>query len=333
MLRIFSEENKLVSIENRTLTDAGYWERRDLQRMICSSETDFFKEIGEDLLIIKDEVLPTDQIKDRIDILALEKDGTAVIIELKRGENKLQLLQAISYASMISNWDVESFLEAKAQFSGNSIDDAQEEIDQFLDQIDQINMRQRILLIAEQFDYVILSTAEWLSKSYGVDIRCYRLLLSADGDKEYLTCSCIYPPSEISEHATKRGDRKTKAMTSTGKSDWESILSNISNDNVVSFVRSELDAGIKNNPNLKRLLFSIPGRSVGILVVQKEKAYFWQYKRFENDEEFWKQKIGVQSEPKPVNNGKSLRFYLKSQENFESFKNAFTNELPEVQYL
>ncbi len=333
MLRIISKEKKIVSIENKTLKDAGYLEREDLQKMICSSETAFFEEMGEDLFLIKDEVCPTDFIKDRIDILALQKDGTSVIIELKRGENKLQLLQAISYASMISKWDVAEFLEARAQFSGNSIDDAQEEIDQFLDQIDQINKSQRVILIAEEFDYVVLSTAEWLTKNYGVDIRCYRLLLSADGEKEYLTCSCIYPPPEIREHAIKRGAKKNIGSTSIGVADWETILSNIANDNVADFVRSELDAGRKNNPNLKRLIFSIPGRSVGILVVQKARACFWQYKRFENDEEFWEQKIGSHSEPKSVNNGKSLRFYLKSKEDFQSFKDAFSIELPNVQYL
>jgi len=48
---------------------------------------------------------------------------------------------------------------------------------------------------------------------------------------------------------------------------------------------------------------------------------------------FGNKKIGTHSEPKSVNNGKSLRFYLKSKEDFQSFKNAFSIELPNLQYL
>jgi hypothetical protein len=52
MLRIISKGKKIISIENKTLKDAGYLEREDLQKMICSSETAFFEEMGEDLFLI-----------------------------------------------------------------------------------------------------------------------------------------------------------------------------------------------------------------------------------------------------------------------------------------
>ena len=93
------------------------------------------------------------------------------------------------------------------------------------------------------------------------------------------------------------------------------------------------DGGRNNNPKLKRLLFSIPDRSIGILVVQKFQASFWQYKRFENDEAFWRKKMGSNADPKAVNNGKSLRFYLKTKKNFQSFKDAFSNDLLKVQFF
>lgn len=43
-----------------------------------------------------------------IDLLAFDiADSKLVVIELKRDKNKLQLLQSISYASMIATWDSE----------------------------------------------------------------------------------------------------------------------------------------------------------------------------------------------------------------------------------
>jgi hypothetical protein len=62
----------------------------------------FCEEIGESLLVIGQKVRPSDAVPDRIDILAIDDPGTSVVIELKRGSHKLQLLQAISYAGMVS---------------------------------------------------------------------------------------------------------------------------------------------------------------------------------------------------------------------------------------
>ena len=332
MLRVMRDEKKLVKINDRSLTDAGILERQDIQGMICHSPNAFFEEMGETLLLIGQEVQPSDVVHDRIDLLALQKDGTSVVIELKRNEDKYQLLQAISYASMISEWSEDNFFDTHASFSNSSIDDSKEEIHQFLDQIDGINKDQRIILIAESYDFSILSSAKWLTENYGVDIKCYRLLLSDDDGAEYLACSCIFPPPEISEHAQKRTGKKSHSRTMDSPVDWDSYLEGVTNEELVAFVRAELDNGRKNNLKLKRLLFSLPDRGVGTLLVQKKHALFWQYKRFENDEEFWTGKIGDHAQAKVVNNGKSLRFYLRTKKDFEAFMDAFEKELIEVQF-
>ena len=52
---------------------------------------------------------PPQTVQDRIDLLGIDSEGTSVIVELKRGSNKLQLLQAISYAGMVARWGWEEF--------------------------------------------------------------------------------------------------------------------------------------------------------------------------------------------------------------------------------
>jgi hypothetical protein len=61
-----------------------------------------------------------------------------------------------------------------------------------------LNHAQRILLLAESFDYEVLVAAEWLNEQFNVDVRCARLALSSDGTNEFLTCSVVFPPPEIS---------------------------------------------------------------------------------------------------------------------------------------
>jgi RecB family endonuclease NucS len=123
MLRIDRASKKLVRVAKSALADTDHWERH-LQGMICADAESFCEEIGESLRVIGQEVRPSEAIPDRIDILAIDETGNSVVIELKRGTNKLQLLQALSYAGMISRWPADRFIETLAQSYRQSPDDA-----------------------------------------------------------------------------------------------------------------------------------------------------------------------------------------------------------------
>jgi len=86
------------------LADARILERADLQECIYNSSSEFFAEIGERVFVLGKEVIPSQTVPDRIDLLGIDVEGTTVIVELKRGSTKLQMLQAVSYAGMLSRW-------------------------------------------------------------------------------------------------------------------------------------------------------------------------------------------------------------------------------------
>ncbi len=73
--------------------------------MIRNSPADFFAELGEGLLPVVEESRPSEVVDDRIDLLALDRDGSAMLAKFKRGAHKLQLLQALSYAAMVADWN------------------------------------------------------------------------------------------------------------------------------------------------------------------------------------------------------------------------------------
>src|ERR1017187_3996488 len=113
MLKISRNDKQLAPLERQDLGTANLQERYDLQEYLFNSFDAFCDEIQENLEIVGKEVRPSDVVLDRIDLLAIDEEGNAVIIELKRGNDKLQLLQGVAYAAMISKWGSEIF-EKKA---------------------------------------------------------------------------------------------------------------------------------------------------------------------------------------------------------------------------
>lgn len=78
---------------------------------------------------------------------------------------------------------------------------------------DDLNQKQRIILVAEQFDYEVLVGAEWLHAEHAVDIKCIRIELALDSTgamakSEYLTLTQVYPTKELDEIALRRGSRR-----------------------------------------------------------------------------------------------------------------------------
>ena len=330
MLRIDRDAKKFTRLQKHDMSKVGLTERYDLQHMIKNSPDAFFQEMGESLLLIGDEIRPTDFVEDRIDLLAVDQQGSLVVVELKRGSNKLQLLQALSYASMISKWEHGKIIAKRQQFAGQSEEDVEDEIEQFLLQdVANLNDSQRIILVAEDFDYEVLITSEWLSEIYDVDIRCFRLALSAEGKTEFLTCTCIYPPPEITKHAKKRG---RKGTTTTKWSNWDDALKAVANKAIVDFFKRELDAGRENSLSKRILFYRFAGRRRFFMVARKKTVYVWQYRRFPDDETYWKEKIGEHIGIKPVREKNALRFVLSRAKDFEQFIDAINGHLQSVEF-
>jgi hypothetical protein len=79
--------------------------------------------------------------------------------------------------------------------------DRKEKLADFLEvDLEDVNRAQRIVLIAEEFDYALLVGTEWLSKNYSVDVMCCRISVAKEvgSGTEYLVCSNVYNAGGLS---------------------------------------------------------------------------------------------------------------------------------------
>jgi hypothetical protein len=314
-------------LQQKAITDAGFREREDLQRMIRQTPEAFFDEMGEKLLLLGEEIKPAEFVADRIDLLAIDENGATVVIELKRSSHKLQLLQALGYAAMISKWERPALVAKRAEFTYKTSTEAEEDIDEFLlEGIADLNQTQRVVLLAENFEYEVLITAEWLSERYEVDIRCYRLSLSTDGSSEFLSCTCIYPAPELTQVAIRRGVVARVSDRPKRWRNWDEALEQVQNSALVEFYRAELQSGRTNHLGRRVLRFSVSGRHRFVVSARRKLAYVWQRRRFSGDEPYWRERLSTPEEVVPVKDGTALRFFLITEADFNAFRTAISND-------
>jgi hypothetical protein len=329
MVKISRTDKRFTCLGAKTLAEAHILERYDLQEYIFNSREEFCKELGQDLMIIGKEVPPSKTVGDRIDLLALDRDGDVVVIELKRGDDKLQLLQAISYAGMIAKWSEEELLARAEEDLGKQLASTIKD-DWMADEQAVINQSQRIVLIAEAYDYEVLVGAEWLYEK-GVEIDCVRVALAVDGEAEYLTFTQVFPTPELAEQARKRGTRVVREPTFES---WKSAFSASTNQAAIDFFTDEIAAGCKNT--LQDRLIVLPAGTHEIRVRLREKhARATQVGRFDGDVAFWGDRL---SPPATIYAGHKagkeyvLRFHLRTAEDFAALSKAIESELSSVKW-
>jgi hypothetical protein len=326
MLRIDRGKRTMMRLGPKPFATAGILERSHLQQMIHNAPAEFFAELGEQLLPLGEEIRPSKVVDDRIDLLALDTDGATVIIELKRGANKLQLLQALAYAALISDWAPERLTAERARFAHKSENEAEEEVEEHLDEgSSTLNSSQRVILVAEEYDFEVLATAKWLTERYELNIACWRAELACDASAEYLSLSCIYPPPELAKAARSR--RRPRPERPPSWSDWDEALSEIANPAVVEFYRARLKENWPSRLRRRTLNFEVDGKRRFSMSAHARHAYVWQRGRFDGDVEFWRDRLGPACRFDPVADGKAMRFFLSTPDEFDAFWRAYREDI------
>lgn len=176
--------------------------------------------LGEDLLVIGKQV-SVDSGRDRIDLLALDLQGSAVIIELKRDWIGTDAdLQAIRYASLVAGWDHAAIRRLAEEYwlsSGQQRRTFTQELDEFCDDGYEVNSSQRIILAGRRVDPRLGTMVMWLLER-GIDVRVVTLSLFRDDDRLYLQPQVVLPvPTEAGVVARPAPDQADKEWRRDGR--------------------------------------------------------------------------------------------------------------------
>jgi hypothetical protein len=147
-----------------------------------------------------------------------------------------------------------------------------------------------------------------------------------DGQSEYLSCTCIFPPAELTQNSIRR--RSIGPPRPPKWTDWDEVIAEIEEAPLAEFVRSEIALGRDNQVRRRLLRYKVDGVNRLFVWVKLKFATVQQKGRFTDDIAFWRERLGEKAEIDPIHEGKRLRFWLKSPQDFAVFRTAVANDLP-----
>ena len=206
MYQIDRNKNKINRLEEKTFKELGLKEREHLQEWIAKDPACMG---DEELLIIQKEFDGFQDTRERLDLLALDKQGNLVIIENKLDDSgkdvTWQVLKYASYCSSLSKEDIRNIYQQHLSASGAD-STAEELLAEFLGKEDysevQINQgsAQRIVMIAARFRKEVTSTVIWLM-NFNIRIQCFKVTPYVFGDQLLLNFDQILPVKDAQEYS------------------------------------------------------------------------------------------------------------------------------------
>ncbi|MBB1140646.1 endonuclease NucS domain-containing protein [Myroides sp. WP-1] len=164
--------------------------------------------LGEDLLIISEEYSDWQESKKRLDLLAIDRDGNLVVIELKRDNDGFHMdLQAIRYAAMLSMMTYENAIIAFEKYLSNNSEDSSKAryfISEFLTLNNEDNIEFgkdiRIILVNTNFSKELTSSVLWL-RNKGLDIKCIQIQPYLNSNNQYfIDIDILLPLKESNDY-------------------------------------------------------------------------------------------------------------------------------------
>lgn len=204
MFVINKTTNSIQSLSRKSFAELGFKERAHLQEWIAGNP----EALGEKLLIIQKEFSDFSDTNERLDLLALDKNGNLVIIENKLDDSgrdvTWQALKYASYCSTLTKEEIRNIFQTYLDSTASG-KNAVEMLKEFFDDAEYseivLNQRmtQRIILIAANFRKEVTSTVLWLM-NFKIQVQCFKATPYELNGQFFLTLDQIIPTKDAQDY-------------------------------------------------------------------------------------------------------------------------------------
>lgn len=247
MFKVNQQANRITPVKVKQFGELGFTERKHLQEWLAHQPD----ALGEELLVIQKEFDGFDETRERLDLLALDKDGNLVIIENKLDDSGRDVVwQALKYASYCASLTKAQIIDIFQQYllryppvsdgqgEGSAQLDAVSRICEFLNapDLDEVKLNQgnsqRLMLVAANFRKEVTSTVLWLL-AQGLSIQCFKVTPYSLGEEVLINIDQVIPTPEakdfvISIKAKEAEERSTEVVLKNAQKKrmayWEQLL-------------------------------------------------------------------------------------------------------------
>lgn len=220
MFQVDRPSNRLQRLEKRRFADLNLRERDHLQEWLANQPD----ALGEDLLIIQKEFDGFADTRERLDLLALDKEGQLVIIENKLDDSGRDVTwQALKYTAYVSSLTKAQIVDIYQQYldryagGGN----AAQNICDFLEteELDEVTLNpgysQRLMFIAANFRKEVTATVLWL-REHQIDARCFKVTPWQLGEEILIDIQPVIPTQEAADFMIGMAEKESEAKTTQG---------------------------------------------------------------------------------------------------------------------
>jgi hypothetical protein len=221
MFQVNRSENRLEKLEEKRFSDLNLREREHLQEWLAGQPD----ALGEELLIIQKEFDGFDGTRERLDLLALDKDGQLVVIENKLDDSGRDVTwQALKYTAYVSSLTKAQIVEIHQHYldrycgGGNASD----RICEFLEaeELGEVVLNegngQRLFFVAANFRKEVTSTVLWL-REHKIDARCFKVVPYAFGEELFVDIQPVIPTPEAADFMIGMAEKESEARGAQGE--------------------------------------------------------------------------------------------------------------------